>query len=161
MAWTDILLLCEPFFPILVTTMLRDMYQRSKMTDSIPALLALHYLQSGFRWETLLCSLFWSAHIVPLCSSHLYFGYNNVEGYVSEDEEMVQKLQIEIKNFACRFLKSEEAAIKVWTLKERLMPFDDKAVILLAAKSYEIERDSSISDNPAKVKRYLCHHPME
>ena len=68
-------------------------------------------------------------------------GYNNVEGYVSEDEGMVQKLQIEIKNFACRFLKSEEDAIKVWTLKERLTPFDDKAVILLAAKNYEMERE--------------------
>ncbi len=31
------------------------------------------------------------------------FGYNNVEGYVSEDEEMVQKLQIEIKNLHAVF----------------------------------------------------------
>ncbi|HBA67795.1 MAG TPA: hypothetical protein DCZ40_00320 [Lachnospiraceae bacterium] len=66
-------------------------------------------------------------------------GYCNVEGYVSDDEALVVQYKSEIKNFACRFLNQESNVINVWTLEERLQPFDSKAVILLAAEDYRAE----------------------
>lgn len=67
-------------------------------------------------------------------------GYHNIEGYVSDDEALVLQYQSDIKNFACRFLNQETDVIQVWTVGERLSPFDDNAVILLASKDCLIEQ---------------------
>lgn len=67
-------------------------------------------------------------------------GFNNIEGYVSDDEVAVIQHQIEIKNFACRYLNGEKDVIQVWTLQERLEPFDENVLILLAAKEYKTEK---------------------
>lgn len=67
-------------------------------------------------------------------------GYNNIEGYISEDASLVMKYKSEIKNFACRFLNHEEDAINVWFLEERLCPFDNNITILIASKDFEGEK---------------------
>ncbi len=67
-------------------------------------------------------------------------GYDNIEGYISDEEALVMQYQSEIKNFACRFLNHGTDAIKVWTLKERLQLFDDQALVLLTVKEYEKEK---------------------
>ena len=67
-------------------------------------------------------------------------GYNNVEGYISDDEALVVQYRAEIRNFACRFLNQETGVINVWLIEERLQPFDDKALILIASKDYKEEK---------------------
>ncbi len=63
-------------------------------------------------------------------------GYHVVEGYVSDDGELVMQCRTDIKNFACRFLNRASDAISVWGLEERLTPFDENARILIASKDY-------------------------
>lgn len=63
-------------------------------------------------------------------------GYHNIEGYISDDEVLVAQYQFDIKNFACRFLNREEDAINVWGVEERLKPFDDGALVLVASEKY-------------------------
>lgn len=67
--------------------------------------------------------------------------YNNIEGYVSDDEALVLRHRMEAEGFACRYLNSKRDIINVWTLTERLLPFDDDARILLAVKEYEMEKE--------------------
>lgn len=67
-------------------------------------------------------------------------GYHNVEGYVSDQETLVLQYQSEIENFACRFLNGQDDVIHVWTVRERLISFDQEAVILLAAKEWMTEK---------------------
>lgn len=67
-------------------------------------------------------------------------GYNNIEGYVSEDEALVVQFRSEIKNFACKFLNQETDIINVWTIKERLSKFDNQLMILIASKEYAAEK---------------------
>lgn len=67
-------------------------------------------------------------------------GYHNIEGYVSDDENLVVRYRTDIENFACRFLNQGAGLIRVWRLEERLLPFDPDAVILLAAKNCEQEK---------------------
>ncbi len=67
-------------------------------------------------------------------------GYSNIEGYLSDDEALVAGHKADIKNFACRFLNRETDIIQVWTLNERLLPFDENAMILLASKDYDKEK---------------------
>lgn len=67
-------------------------------------------------------------------------GYQNIAGYVSDDEALVLKYKSDIKNFACRFLNHDTDLIRVWTIRERLFPYDSDAVILLASKVYETEK---------------------
>lgn len=67
-------------------------------------------------------------------------GYNNIEGYVSEDEALVVQFRSEIKNFACKFLNQEKDIINVWTIKERLSKFDNQLMILIASKEYMAEK---------------------
>ena len=38
-------------------------------------------------------------------------GYDNIEGYISDEEALVMQYQSEIKNFACRFLNHGTDAI--------------------------------------------------
>ena len=64
-------------------------------------------------------------------------GYNNVEGYISDDASLVMKYKYEIKNFACRFLNHEEDAINVWFLEECLCSFDNNITILIASKDFK------------------------
>ena len=68
-------------------------------------------------------------------------GYNNVEGYLSDNKSLVSRYRSEINNFACRFLNSQADVIQVWTIGERLTPFDKDVVILLAVKEWEIEKE--------------------
>lgn len=63
-------------------------------------------------------------------------GYPIIEGYVSDDEALMAKYQFDIKNFACRFLNRAEDAIHVWSVEERLVPFDPNALILVASEKY-------------------------
>lgn len=65
-------------------------------------------------------------------------GYNNIEGYVSDHKALVLQYQTEIENFSCRFLNQRTDVIKVWSLEE--MPMDPNAVILLASKSCQEEK---------------------
>ncbi|MDE7266432.1 MAG: LicD family protein [Lachnospiraceae bacterium] len=68
-------------------------------------------------------------------------GYHNIEGYVSDDKAAVLQRRLEIKNFACRFLNREMDAINVWTFEERLMPFDNDALIIVASKTDTQEKE--------------------
>ena len=68
------------------------------------------------------------------------FGYNNIEGYVSDDKVAVVQYRSEIKNFACKFLNRESDLISVWTLEEKLSPFNDDALILVASKACAAEK---------------------
>lgn len=63
-------------------------------------------------------------------------GFHNVEGYLSDDEALVAQYQFDIKNFACRFLNREADAISVWKTEERLVPFDQNVLILIATTDY-------------------------
>jgi lipopolysaccharide cholinephosphotransferase len=67
-------------------------------------------------------------------------GYNNIECYVSADENAVIALNSDIKNFACRYLNGTSDVINVRTLEERLVPFDDSVMILLASDTYSEEK---------------------
>lgn len=67
-------------------------------------------------------------------------GYHNIEGYVSVDKAAVLQRRLEIRNFACRFLNRETDAIDVWTLEERLVPFDKDVLILAASKNNALEK---------------------
>lgn len=67
-------------------------------------------------------------------------GYNNIEGYVSDDEAAVVQYRLEIKNFACKFLNQGSGLINVWTLAERLSPLDRDVLILIASKTYAAEK---------------------
>ena len=64
-------------------------------------------------------------------------GFHGVEGYLTDDEALALTCGMEMRNFSCRFLNHERDLIKVWTLKERLCPFDEKVLILVASKEYE------------------------
>lgn len=68
-------------------------------------------------------------------------GYQIVEGYVSDDEELTAKYRFDIKNFACRFLNRVDDAINVWSVEERLVPFDRNALILVASEKYAEVKD--------------------
>lgn len=63
-------------------------------------------------------------------------GFGGVEGYLTDDEGLALQYRQEIRNFSCRFLNGERDLIEVWTLKQRLCPFDEKALILVASKEY-------------------------
>ena len=67
-------------------------------------------------------------------------GCGIIEGYVADDEALVVQYNLEIKNFACRFLNQETEVIRVWTLKDRLTPFDNKALILIASKDHMAQK---------------------
>lgn len=67
-------------------------------------------------------------------------GFHNIECYLSDDEAAVIALNRDIKNFACRFLNQTTDLISAATVEERLVPFDDNAVILIASKSYAPEK---------------------
>lgn len=68
-------------------------------------------------------------------------GYGNIEGYVSADEALVLQYRLDIQNFACRFLNGRRDMINVWTIRKRLYPFDSEAVILIASRQYEQEKE--------------------
>lgn len=68
-------------------------------------------------------------------------GYNNIEGYVSDDEAAVVQYRLEIKNFACKFLNQGSGLINIWTLAERLLPYDQDVLILMASKTYAAEKE--------------------
>lgn len=67
-------------------------------------------------------------------------GCCNIECYLSDDEAAVVAQNRDIKNFACRFLNQSEHLIYAALLQERLVPFDNDAVILIASKCYEEEK---------------------
>ncbi len=67
-------------------------------------------------------------------------GYRNIEGYVSDDEAAVVEHNCDIKNFACRYLNDDSGLIQVSTIKGRLVPFDENVTILIASKSYILEK---------------------
>ncbi len=67
-------------------------------------------------------------------------GMNNIECYISDDEASVIAINQDIKNFACRYLNHTSDLIKIATVSERLMPFDDNARILIASESYALEK---------------------
>lgn len=67
-------------------------------------------------------------------------GFHNVEGYISDDEVSVVQYRSEFKNFACRFLNQESDLLHVWTIGERLRPFDTDALVLVTSESYGPEK---------------------
>ena len=82
-------------------------------------------------------------------------GFNNIEGYISDDEAAVIQHRMEMKNFACRYLSGERDLIPVWTLQERLQPFDENAIILLAAKEHEAEKSKLESMGYQEGRHYF------
>ena len=82
-------------------------------------------------------------------------GFNNIEGYISDDEAAVIQHRMEMKNFACRYLSGERDLIPVWTLQERLQPFDENAIILLAAKEHEAEKSELESMGYQEGRHYF------
>lgn len=66
-------------------------------------------------------------------------GFNNIDGYVSDDEAAVLSYNQDIKNFACKFLNGQEDLISVNTIEDRLAVFDANALILIATKNYADE----------------------
>lgn len=67
-------------------------------------------------------------------------GFHNIECYLSDDEAAVIAVNQDIKNFACRFLNRTTDIIPAATVEQRLVPFDDNAVILAVSQSYEQEK---------------------
>ena len=65
------------------------------------------------------------------------YGLNNVECYVSDDEEAVIKFKQDIINFSCKFLNYKNNLIEVHTIEERLDNFDDDVTILIASDKFE------------------------
>ena len=68
-------------------------------------------------------------------------GYHNIDCYVSDDEAAVIATNQDIKNFAYRFLNQTVDIIRVFTVKERLGAIDDTAVVLVASRSYALEKE--------------------
>lgn len=68
-------------------------------------------------------------------------GINNVECYISDDEAAVISVDQDIKNFACRYLNGTEDVINVYSINERLIPFDSGALILIASEMYRTEKE--------------------
>lgn len=60
-------------------------------------------------------------------------GYQRIEGYLSDDRAAVIQNRRDTENFACRFLNGRSDVIHSWTLQERLQPFDDSVLILIAS----------------------------
>ena len=69
-------------------------------------------------------------------------GFNNIEGYVSDDEDAVIGFKQDIENFSCKFLNDRKALINVSTINERLKSFDDSVRILIASKGYADVKNS-------------------
>lgn len=65
------------------------------------------------------------------------YGFNNIEGYISEDESLVRDTIIANSQFAGRFLNNKADLIPVWTLEERLGTFDKDAFILIVSEDYK------------------------
>ena len=63
-------------------------------------------------------------------------GFHNVECYLSDDEAVVIAVQRDIENFRCRFLNTSQELIRAAMVTERLCPFDDGALILIASADY-------------------------
>lgn len=63
-------------------------------------------------------------------------GWNSVECYISDDELAVLTTNIDIKNFAYRYLNDSSGVISAVTVNERLIPFDDRVKILIASEEY-------------------------
>lgn len=68
-------------------------------------------------------------------------GINNVGCYISDDEAAVISVDQDIKNFACRYLNGTEDVINVYSINERLIPFDSGALILIASEMYRTEKE--------------------
>lgn len=85
-------------------------------------------------------------------------GFHNIEGYLSENEELVAQYRLENKNFSCRFLNRETDMISIWGTEERLTPFDPNALILVAAGNYaEIKRRLEILGYEEKRHFYVVY----
>lgn len=67
--------------------------------------------------------------------------YHNIDCYMSDDEAAVITANQDIKNFAYRFMNQTTDLIPVFTIEERLEPFDDTAVVLIASQSYVLEKE--------------------
>ncbi len=63
-------------------------------------------------------------------------GWNPVECYISDDELAVLAANMDIKNFAYRYLNDSSGVIFAVTVNERLIPFDDRVKILIASEEY-------------------------
>lgn len=68
-------------------------------------------------------------------------GFHNIEGYVSDDETTVLSFNFDIKNFSCKFLNGSSELISVNTINDRLASFDNNVLILIASKSYAVEKE--------------------
>lgn len=64
------------------------------------------------------------------------------ECYVSEDLAELTRFKRRIKGFSARYLNSVEHVIGVYSLEERLVPFDPDLIILSASHTYEKDKES-------------------
>lgn len=63
-------------------------------------------------------------------------GFHNIEGYLSENEELIAQYQADIKNFSCRFLNDTMDLINIWKVEELLNSFDQNTLILIASQDH-------------------------
>lgn len=67
-------------------------------------------------------------------------GYQRIEGYISDDRAAVIQYRRDTENFASRFLNGRDDVIQSWTMQERLQPFDDSVLILIASRQADAVR---------------------
>ena len=60
-----------------------------------------------------------------------------VDSYMSDDHVSLIRMRRSIKAFSARYINSVRDLIGMYTIEERLIPYDEDAVILVASKNYE------------------------
>ncbi|MCH5250048.1 MAG: LicD family protein [Lachnospiraceae bacterium] len=63
-------------------------------------------------------------------------GYQ-VDSYISNDHVSLLQVRRRIKAFSARYLNSVRDLMGIYTVEERLIPYDEEVVILVASKNYE------------------------
>ena len=73
--------------------------------------------------------------------------HRNIEVYafISDDEEEIIKTRRSVKDFACRYLRSERDAIELLTLGKDIISSNKSHVILLAEDKYDDKKDKLIA----------------
>ncbi len=88
----------------------------------------------------------------------------DVYAFLSEDEGEVLRLRRVVKDFACRYFRSERDAIKMWTLNEMKARLEVGTVILLATAAYEEKKtlleEAGLTANKDFFKVYDFYAPV-
>lgn len=82
------------------------------------------------------------------------FGYP-VDSYVSDDRASLQRVRRSVKALS-RYINSDRDIIRICNVEERLIPYDEDAVILIASKNYEDVKDRLEAMGYKEGENFYC-----